>query len=330
MQTNISLVNYTTFHIGGPARFFIEVKNIDELKDAVVFAREKKLPILILGGGSNMLVSDKGFDGVVIHPRLFGFDIDGERVKIAASENWDTCAQKIVETGLWGIENLSFVPGTAAGLAVQNVGAYGQEARSVIEEVHVYDTITNDEVRMKNDECNFGYRRSIFNTTEKGRYVIFGLTLKLSKNGLPVTSYGLRPGSLHEMRDQVITARKSKGQDPSQYWSAGSFFKNPIVTEEQYAKLPPGTPRYATPLPPYGKGETEGVKVPAGYLLDVVCGLKGMSVGGAKLSELQVINIINFNHATAEDVLSLFKKARDIVYAKTGIMLENEPELVGF
>ena len=124
------------------------------------------------------------------------------------------------------------------------------------------------------------------------------------------------------MRDQVIAMRKSKGQDPSEYWSAGSFFKNPIISEDQYAKLPEGTPRYPT---------IEGkIKVPAGYLLDKICHLRGLIVGGAKLSELQVINIVNTGTATADDVLNLFKKARDIVYDKTDIMLENEPELVGF
>ena len=150
MQSNIPLKDFTTFHIGGPARFFVEVQNIDELKEAINFARDKKLSLLILGGGSNMLVSDKGFDGLVIHLRMFGFEIDGERVKIAASENWDICAQKIVTAGLWGIENLSFVPGDAAGLAIQNMGAYGQEARNVIESVEVYDTKSNHELPARN------------------------------------------------------------------------------------------------------------------------------------------------------------------------------------
>ncbi len=329
VSTKVSFFELTTFHIGGPAAFYTEIENIEELREAVSFAQEKNLPVLILGGGSNMLVSDKGFDGLVIHPKLKGFAIDGETVSIAAGENWDECAQRIVDAGLWGTENLSFVPGDVAGLAIQNVGAYGQEARSVITSVDVYDTISNSQFSISNDECKFGYRKSIFNV-QKGRYVVLGLTLKLSKNGEPNTTYGLKPGTLQEMRDQVIAIRKSKGQDPSEYWSAGSFFKNPIITEEQYAKLPAGAPGFRTPLPPYGKGETEGVKVPAGYLLDKVCDLKGLTVGGAKLSELQVINIINFNNATADDVLTLFKKARDIVYQKTGIMLENEPELVGF
>lgn len=319
---NVPLKDHTTFHIGGPARYFSVVSTIDEIREVVAFAKEKNLPLLILGGGSNMLVSDKGFDGVVIHPKLRGFAIDGETMRIAAGETWDECAQKIVEAGLWGIENLSFIPGDAAGLAIQNVGAYGQQASDVIESVEIFDTIHYALSTMYCADCQFGYRRSIFNTTEKGKYVILSLALKLSKNGMPNTSYGLKPGTLREMRDQVIAIRKSKGQDPSRYWSAGSFFKNPIVTEEQYAKLDPKTPRYAA--------RDGKIKVPAGYLLDVICGLKGMTVGGAKLSELQVINIINTGNATADNVLNLFKKARDIVYEKTGIMLENEPELVGF
>ena len=321
MRENVLLRDHTTFHIGGPARYFIEVKNISELRESVDFAHKKKLPILILGGGSNMLVSDRGFNGVVIRLRFFGFEINEERVKISASENWDECARRIVEHGLWGIENLSFVPGDAAGLAIQNVGAYGQEARNAIEYVEVYDTIANVECRMTNEECKFRYRQSIFNTEKRGQYVILSVTLKLSKKGAPNTSYGVKADSLAGMREAIIAVRKSKGQDPSEYHSAGSFFKNPIITEKQYAALGPGVPRY----PADG-----GVKIPAGYLLDKICNLKGLTVGGAKLSELQVINIINFNNATASDALNLFKKARDTVFAKTGIMLENEPELIGF
>ncbi len=341
---NELLAKYTTFHIGGPARYFIEAKSVNELKEAIAFAREKSLPMLILGGGSNMLVSDRGFDGVVIHPKLLGFQIDSEKVTISASENWDRCAERIVEAGLWGVENLSFVPGTAAGLAVQNVGAYGQEAASIIDSVETLE-IRNSKHEIRNSrECNFGYRTSIFNTTKKGRYVILGLTLKLSLDGQSNTSYGLKPGTLAEMREQVIAIRKSKGQDPSEFWSAGSFFKNPIITEKQYEALPSGTPRWPVhePLPtsPSIEGEEQVgfLKIPAGYLLDKICNLKGLTIGGAKLSERQVINIINTGNATSADVLALFQKARDIVFEKTrstssgqaGITLENEPELIGF
>lgn len=321
VATDVPLRDHTTLHIGGPARYFSVVSTIDEIREAIQFAKTKNLPILILGGGSNMLVSDQGFDRVVIKPRLLGFTIEGETVTIAAGENWDECAARIVEAGLWGIENLSFVPGSAAGLAVQNVGAYGQEASDVIESVEVFDTKLNSEARIMNNECRFGYRSSIFNTTEKGRYVILSITLKLSKTGKPNTSYGVVADSLPGMREAIITVRKSKGQDTSEFWSAGSFFKNPIVSEEQYAKLGSDVPRYPA---------AHGVKVPAGYLLDKICNLKGLTVGGAQLSERQVINIINLGSATAHDVLSLFQKARQIVHATTGITLVNEPELIGF
>jgi len=336
MRENVLLRDYTTFHIGGPARYFVEVKNLEELKTAVAFAKEKKLPILIMGDGSNMLVSDRGFDGVVIRPNFRGFEIDGETVRIAASENWDACAQRIVAAGLWGIENLSFVPGTAAGLAIQNVGAYGTQASDIIESVAVYDLKLKAKSYKLKADCKFEYRRSVFNTEEKGRYVILSLLLKLSKNSVPNTSYGVKADSLQGMREAIIATRKSKGQDTSEYWSAGSFFKNPIITEKEYATLPPGTPRYPVsppdPLLSIRRGALAGelVKVPAGYLLDKICHLKGLAIGGAKLSELQVINIINTGEATAQDVLNLFKKARKIVYQKTGITLENEPELVGF
>ncbi len=325
IRENIPLKDYTTFRIGGPARFFVEVTTEEELADAFLFARKKSLITLIIGGGSNMLVSDRGFDGLVIHQKFAGFKIEGEKVTIGAGENWDECARKIVEAGLWGIENLSFVPGDAAGLAVQNVGAYGQEASQVIEDVYVYDIKHDTSYWMDHASvCEFGYRSSIFNTSRRGEFVIMSIALRLSKNGKPNTSYGLKEGTIQEMRDQVIAIRKSKGQDPNEYRSAGSFFKNAILTDEEFRKLPEEIRKGAWDEP-NGKH-----KIPAGFLLDKICNLKGLAVGGAKLSELQVINIINTGGATADDVLDLYKKARDIVFEKTSIRLINEPELVGF
>ena len=258
IKENLPLKDLTTFRIGGPAKFFIEANNREKLQEAVSFANEKKLPILIMGGGSNMLVSDRGFNGVVICPNFLGFEISGERVKIGAGENWDECVKRIIDAGLWGVENLSFIPGNAAGMAVQNAGAYGQEAANVIESVDIYDVISNFQFPISNEKCGFGYRKSIFNTTEKGKYVVLGLTLKLSKNGKPNTSYGLKQGTLSEMREQIIKIRKSKGQNPLKYKSAGSFFKNPVITEEQYAKLEPKPPKFPVqkpcPTPPSIEG----------------------------------------------------------------------------
>ena len=324
IKENTPLKDHTTFRIGGPARYFVEIKNVEELKETVAFARDKNLPLLILGGGSNVLVSDEGFPGLVIHPKFMGFEIDGETVRFGSGELWDDVVKRCVEAGLWGIENLSFVPGDAGGFVIQNVGAYGQEARNVIDQVHVFDTITNVELQMSNYECKFGYRRSIFNTEERGRYVILNITIKLAKNGTPNTSYGIKADDLVGMREAIIAVRKSKGQDPQEYWSAGSFFKNVFMDSEAFQKL-------SSDIQAGAWDEAEGRhKIPAGFLLDKICNLKGLTVGGAKLSELQVINIINIGNATARDVLALFEKARDIVREQTGITLEHEPELVGF
>ena len=186
---NVLLKKHTTFHIGGPTRFFAEIGSIEELNEAIEFAHDRELPTFILGGGSNILVGDAGFDGLVIHPKLLGFEIRGEYVHSASGELWDAVVKRCVDAGLWGIENLSFVPGDSGGFAMQNVGAYGQQASDVIQSITLYD-IENQSVNIKNqNECGFGYRKSIFNTSEKNRYVILSVDIELNKNGKAKTEY---------------------------------------------------------------------------------------------------------------------------------------------
>jgi len=322
IRENFSLKKLTTMKVGGPARYFAEVLNIDELKEAIGFAHDKKLEILILGGGSNVLIADSGWDGIVINPKFLEFEINDELVKVGSGEIWDSVVSRCVEAGLWGIENMSFIPGLAGGVIVQNAGAYGQEIVNVIDSVDVYDTKENKELKLSKKECEFDYRRSIFNSTAKRRYIILGFTLKLNKNGSPNTSYSVQGDTLSGMREAIISIRKSKGQDINEFRSAGSFFKNPIISKEQYKGLDFDAPSFDM-----GDGM---VKIPAGYILDKVLKLKGLSVGGAKLSEKQVINIINTENATADDVMQLFKKVRQLAKEKTGIEITNEPELIGF
>lgn len=352
IKKNYSLAKLTTFRIGGPAKFFVEVKNIDQLCAALVFAKKEKVPFMILGGGSNMLVSDKGFNGLIIVLKMRGFEVVRKNtsevlVRISAGENWDGTVVKMVSQGLWGIENLSYIPGSTGAAAVQNIGAYGQEIMNVLESVQAYDTMTQNIVDISNAECKFRYRASIFNKEAKGRYVILSVLLRLKRNGKPNSSYPdvqkyflnhpkIKP-SLQEMRRAIVYIRKNKLPDPKVVGNMGSVFKNLYLDEMQYKKL---RNKVEKNLPQEQLQKLEdikvkfiserGIKIPAAYLVDA-CGFRGAKYRGASVHERQVLVLINATgHARAHDVMMLMKKIRQKVYAKTGLILNPEPELIGF
>ncbi|MEK7583450.1 MAG: UDP-N-acetylmuramate dehydrogenase [Patescibacteria group bacterium] len=347
IKEGVLLKDFTTFRIGGPARFFVDVSTVEELTEALAFAKQEDVATLILGGGSNVLISDEGFDGLVIHPKFLGFEIQGESVHVASGENWDSVVKRCVEAGLWGIENLSLVPGDSGGFVMQNVGAYGQQASDVIESVAVYDIQNHQSSIINQQSCGFGYRKSIFNTTEKGRYVILSVDIKLAKNGKPKTEYPdvkkyleekkITNPTLQEMREVIIEIRTRKGFDPSTRWSAGSFFKNPILTPDQYKRVREKVAMkfgesMAIQLEELKNKFTRSsgeIKIPAGFLLDQLLHLKGMRIGGAELSDKQVISIYNRGNASAVDVLALYTEVCRLVRDATGITLIPEPEFVG-
>ena len=348
VQEQVLLKDFTTFRIGGPARFFVEVNNLEELEEALAFAKQKDIQTFVLGGGSNVLTSDAGFDGLVIHPKFLGFEITGGYVHIASGENWDSVVKRCVDAGLWGIENLSFVPGDSGGFVMQNVGAYGEQASDVIESVEVYDVMKHETCIMKHDALGFGYRKSIFNTSEKNKYVILSVDIKLAKNGKPKTEYPdvkkyleekkmLQP-TLQQMREIIIEIRKRKGFDPNTRRSAGSFFKNPILTPDQYKRVREKVAMkfgesMAIQLEELKNKFTRSsgeIKIPAGFLLDQLLHLKGMRIGDAELSDKQVISIYNRGNASATDVLALYAEVCRLVRDATGITLTHEPEFVGF
>src|SRR5581483_7363092 len=238
IQENILLAPYTTFKIGGPAKYFCVVKDQFDALQAYEFAEKNQLKTLVLGGGSNMLISDKGFDGLVLKIENKGIEVlshDEEHVllKIASGEVWDEVVKFAVSNNWWGIENLSHIPGSTGAIAVQNVGAYGQEAKNLIESVTVFDRKTHEIQSLNNSECDFGYRTSIFNMGQKGKYIIFYITLKLSKIARPILAYrdlakkfeGKRP-ALEEVRQAVIGIRDTKFPFPTEAkkGNAGSFF----------------------------------------------------------------------------------------------------------
>jgi len=354
---NIKLAPYTTFKIGGEARYFCEARDQFDALAAFEFAKEKKVPVFLLGGGSNVLVSDEGFKGLVMRIVNKGIEIISESqhqvlLKVASGEVWDDVVSFAVGNNWWGMENLSHIPGSTGAIAVQNVGAYGQEAKNLIELVTIFDTVDHTIKNIELPECEFGYRRSIFNKKEKGRYIIFYITFRLSKLANPILEYrdlyakfkGQKKPLIDEIRKEIIKIRDMKYPFPvkAKNGNAGSFFKNPIINAGQFNVLKavlgsnfgPETAEklqsrvFITSHSSSFRGEE--YKVPAAFLLEI-CGLKDVQVGGAKINHNQPLIVLNeTGKATAKDVLSLAKKVLLAVYAKIGVKLLPEPELVGF
>jgi UDP-N-acetylmuramate dehydrogenase len=332
IQKNIPLAQYTTFKIGGPASFFCMVTNEDELLRAVEFSKKEKQHLFILGGGSNILIHDRGFNGIVVKICFEGIEYDGENVSAAAGENWDDLVDETVSKGLYGLENLSAIPGTVGAAPVQNIGAYGAEVGDVITSVRALDTTTMQFVNISKEECKFGYRDSVFKH-EKGRYIITRVNFKLSKTGEVNTSYrevreyvkshNIENPTPEDIRHAVIEIRWGKLPDWKLWGTAGSFFKNPIVTADHYERLQgefPGIP---------GFPEDDGrVKVSLGWILDRVLNVKGLCVGNVCTYEKQALVLVAKPGATSEEVVKLAHELMDQVKEKTGIEIEGEVEWV--
>ena len=344
---NISLAPFTTFGIGGPARWFGAATNEDEIAETTEWARGRGIPLFVLGGGSNLLVSDGGFPGLVLHITLRGIERDGGLFRVGAGENWDDCVRQAIEAGYAGMECLTGIPGTVGGTPVQNVGAYGQEVSSVIERVRAFDMVERKFVEFSRSECGFAYRRSRFNSTDRGLYIVTRVDYRLREGGAPMFRYPdvqremeSRPAggtpSLKEVAAAVRKIRQSKGMllvdgDPN-CRSAGSFFKNPVVGEEFLSRaVAQGTPHF-----PAGPGaENLGrVKIPAAWLIEQAGFRKGYAMGAAGISSRHTLALVNIGGprggATAEEILALAENIQEAVEGRFGIQLEMEPERVGF
>ncbi|HSK45684.1 MAG TPA: UDP-N-acetylmuramate dehydrogenase, partial [Candidatus Binatia bacterium] len=247
-QENIPLAPLTTFHVGGPARYFIDAHSEHEVSEAVAFAFAQKLPLFVLGGGSNLLVSDSGWPGLVLKISLAGVEFEGDRRKMAfhagAGENWDSLVALAVSKNCGGVECLSGIPGTIGGTPVQNVGAYGQEVSETITRVRTLEIATGKFVDLSNSDCGFSYRSSVFNGTRRGEFIVLQVSYRLGRNAEPRIEYAdvknffaaskVEKPTLQQVRDAVRSIRQSKAmllvEGDEDCRSAGSFFKNPIVT----------------------------------------------------------------------------------------------------
>jgi UDP-N-acetylmuramate dehydrogenase len=346
-EENKALAPLTTFGIGGPARWFAQALTEEDIVEAVEWASSRDVPLFVLGGGSNLLVADAGFDGLVLQLGLRGMRTshdDGSDTiyRFAAGEVWDNCVERTIEDTCAGIECLAGIPGTVGGTPVQNVGAYGQEVSTCIDRVRAYDLTARAYVEFSAAECDFAYRRSRFNTTDRGRYVVTSVDYRLTPGGTPNLRYAElhrqfaedATPSLREVADVVRRIRRSKGmllvEGDSDCRSAGSFFKNPIVCcerVEQMATLSGKTP----PCFPAGLGQehADRVKLSAAWLIEQSGFSKGFARGAAGISSRHTLALINRGGATAAEVLALADEIGTKVEALFGIQLEMEPELVG-
>ena len=338
IEEHISLKPLTTFGIGGKARYFSRAGSVAELEEAVVFAKKEKVPIFILGGGSNVLISDEGFAGLVIKMDILGIEFVPKKsgvveVVAGAGEEWDYLVGLAVEKGLHGIENLSHIPGSVGAAPVQNIGAYGVEVKGTISFVEVFDIESGETRVLKNKGCQFSYRDSIFKG-EKGKQLIVTKDgFELKSNGKVNISYRdleayfskkkVDAPTLAEVRQAVVEIRCAKLPDWRVIGTAGSFFKNPIVTKRSFVALRKLYPELLSY--PWSKG---AVKLSLAWILDNVCNAKGFHVGKATVYKNQALVLVNEGGASAEEVKELASKLQALVKEKTGIMIEPEVQWV--
>jgi UDP-N-acetylmuramate dehydrogenase len=334
IQKNVSLLPYNCFHIDVNAAEFISVKSVDKLEE--ILSRPGKEPQLILGGGSNILLT-KNLDGLVLKIDFSGIDEVREEpshiyVRAGAGENWHEFVQYAIKRNWGGLENLSLIPGNVGAAPIQNIGAYGVELKDVFFELEAYDKKEKKVYAFGVNDCRFGYRDSIFKSAEKGRYIILNVTFLLNKIPVLKTSYGaireelkrmgIQSPTIQDISQAVIKIRRSKLPDPAEIGNAGSFFKNPVVDHASFLSLSKKYPD----MPAYPH-EDKSVKLAAGWLIEQ-CGWKGYRKGDAGVHVNQALVLVNYGKATGKEILDLSEKITASVLKKFGVHLEKEVNIV--
>jgi UDP-N-acetylmuramate dehydrogenase len=346
IQENIPLAPFTTLQVGGAARYFAAAVSTDEVREAAQFAKNKHLPVFVLGGGSNLVVADSGWPGLVLKIAIGDISSHAQGRSVlfdtGAGVNWDEFAAHTVAGNCAGVECLSGIPGSVGGTPVQNVGAYGQEVSETVESVRAFDLKSTEIVDLDKRACRFRYRTSVFNTTERGRYIILRVTYRLTQDGAPSLKYAdlqryfsgwKNPPSLAEVREAVRQIRRSKGMlivpgDPD-CRSAGSFFKNPVLSETHFRDLARRADSKGLKIPGYPALEAQR-KVSAAWLVEHSGFAKGFTLGVAGISHKHALALINIGNATAADIVRLKEKIQHGVHEAWGVVLEPEPVFVGF
>jgi UDP-N-acetylmuramate dehydrogenase len=358
IQENVPLAPLTTLQVGGAARYFAELRREDDVREAAQFAKTRDLPLFVLGGGSNLVVADSGWPGLVLRIAIGGIttpstnDATGNAVlfSVGAGVNWDDFVAQAVVQNCVGVECLSGIPGSVGGTPVQNVGAYGQEVADAIESVRALDLKQDRIVVLPRPACGFRYRSSLFNSTERGRYIILRVNYRLKRGGAPSLKYAdlkkhfaerfaghsaerkTQP-SLAETREAVREIRRSKGMlivpGDDDCRSAGSFFKNPVLNEAQCKDLAERALAKGLEIPSYPALDAQR-KVSAAWLVEHSGFSKGYAVGAAGISHKHALALINRGDAKASDIVGLKNEIQHGVREAWGILLEPEPVFVGF
>lgn len=328
---SVSLKDYSSLRTGGKGDL-VEVRSVEELKEALAHAKREGLQVHLLGEGTNSYFGEDLSGFLFIKMRIRGIDIEegneDVRLSVGSGEVWDDIVELAVDKGWWGIENLSHIPGTAGAAPVQNIGAYGAELSNVLESLTALHMETMEEKIFTKDDCRFGYRDSVFKY-EKGRYAILCIRLRLSKRRIPLLEYkpldslSVETATLQSIRDLVIATRNTKLPDWHEYPNAGSFFKNAIVDAGAAELLRPAYPDMPFIQVP------EGYKIPTAWLIDHVAEMKGVRMGDIGTWPRQPLVIVNYGNTTADDIDAFAAKVRGKIDEKTGVVLEQEVNRVG-
>ena len=335
MLRNVNLKPYNTMGVAATADYFTTVHDLKELKAALDFARSKQIAPFILGAGANLLIVSDIVHRVVIRMSIAGFDIVGESlsatyIKVGAGENWHQTVKRTLTEGYPGLENLALIPGSVGASVVQNIGAYGSEVAQFVKEVEIYDPAIDEVMTLKAAECDFRYRHSIFKTPKAKDWVVVSVTFALPKTWQANLSYndlaqafsGVQNATPQAVFDQVVAIRKRKLPDPEQLGSAGSFFKNPIVTREVFQAL---LERFPSIVHYRMAGNME--KLAAGWLIDQA-GLKGVRQGDAGTYEKQALVLVNHGEASGAELWQFAEHIRESVFDLFGVTLEPEPVIL--
>lgn len=334
LQRNVNLAPFTTFAVEAKTAYFASFTTIEELKKLLSEVKDRKL--LILGGGSNILFRNN-FDGVTLHNKIQGISTVKEDenyivLKVGAGEVWHDFVLYTLSKGWGGVENLSLIPGSVGASPMQNIGAYGVEIKDVFESLEAVEISSGELRTFSHEECQFGYRESVFKKSLKDKYVITSVSYRLSKHPVLNTSYGAienelkSMGILHptiqDVSKAVIAIRQSKLPDPKEIGNAGSFFKNPIISLSHFEKLKKDYPE----IPSYKVSEVE-VKVPAGWLIDKA-GWKGKTIQNYGVHKKQALVLVNYGKASGEDIYELSEKIIKDIQLRYGILLEREVNII--
>ena len=335
IQENISLKPFTTFGIDKKAKFFTTVTTLDELKSALLLVKEKQLPVFILGGGSNILLT-RDIEGLVIKLEIKGINLVKEDedqlwVEVGAGEMWHELVMHSIAKDWAGLENLSLIPGTVGASPMQNIGAYGVEIKDVFDSLMAMNRETLEMQFFDAEACKFGYRESVFKQTFKDQFVITSVTFRLSKTPNFHLEYGairevlaangIDQPSIRAISDAVIQIRQSKLPDPKEIGNAGSFFKNPTIPNAQFDELKASYPS----IPGYPSAE--GVKVAAGWLIEQT-GWKGKRIGEVGVHAKQALVLVNYGGGSGEEIKKLSEQIQASVYDKFGVQLQAEVNFI--